>query len=84
MIVRIIMCLVLIGMGSFAFYTVFAKPDHPFSGELLDQAIGIRKDRYENDSRGSWITLCRPGNDRIVENNGDTSELTTPSGQDCS
>jgi hypothetical protein len=40
---RIIMCLVLIGVGSFAFYTVWAKPQHPYSGEPLDQAIGIPK-----------------------------------------
>jgi hypothetical protein len=41
--VRIIMCLILIGVGGFAIYTVWAKPDHPYSSEPIDQAIGIPK-----------------------------------------
>ena len=43
MIVRIIMCLVLISVGFFAFYTVWAKPEHPYSSEPFDQAVGIPK-----------------------------------------
>jgi len=43
MVVRIIMGLVMIGMGAFAFYTILAKPQHSWSGEPFDQAIGIPK-----------------------------------------
>ena len=43
MVVRIVMGLVMIGMGAFAFYTVLAKPRHEWSGDHLDQAIGIPK-----------------------------------------
>jgi hypothetical protein len=43
MTVRIIACLVLVGVGGFALYTVSAKPEHPYSEEPLDQAIGIPK-----------------------------------------
>jgi hypothetical protein len=43
MIVRIIMGLVMIGVGSFAFYTILAKPQHSWSHEPLDQAFGIPK-----------------------------------------
>lgn len=43
MMVRILMGLVMIGMGAFAFYTVLAKPQHEWSANPLDQAIGIPK-----------------------------------------
>jgi hypothetical protein len=41
--VRIIASLVLICVGLFAFYTVWAKPWHPWSREPLDEAVGIPK-----------------------------------------
>ena len=37
------MCLVLISVGSFALYTVWAKLWHPYSSEPFDQAVGIPK-----------------------------------------
>jgi len=40
---RIITSLICIAVGSFAFYTVWAKPTHSWSKEPLDQAIGIPK-----------------------------------------
>jgi len=33
----------MIGVGAFAFYTVVAKPQHAYSGEPFEQAIGIPK-----------------------------------------
>lgn len=41
MVVRIIMCLGLIGVGAFALYIVSTKPQHDFSKAPLDQALGI-------------------------------------------
>ena len=43
MVFRIIAGLVMIGVGAFALYTVVAKPEHSYSQEPLDQAIGIPK-----------------------------------------
>ena len=43
MAVRIVMGLVMMAIGAFAFYTVVAKPHQDFSGEPFDQAIGIPK-----------------------------------------
>jgi hypothetical protein len=43
MLVRIFMGLVMTGIGAFACYTVVAKPQHSWSGEPFDQAIGIPK-----------------------------------------
>jgi hypothetical protein len=43
MIVRIVMGLVMIGMGSFSFYTILAKPHHDWSRSHFDRAIGIPK-----------------------------------------
>jgi len=40
---RIIASLALIAAGLFAIYTVWAKPRHSWSGEPLDQALGIPK-----------------------------------------
>ena len=41
MLIRTLMCLILIGVGAFAVYTVWTKPNHPFSEEPLDQALGV-------------------------------------------
>ena len=43
MVLRIILGLVSIAVGSFAFYTILTKPGHSWSGEPFDQAIGIPK-----------------------------------------
>ncbi len=43
MVVRIILGLVLIGMGAFALYTVLTKPHHDWSNNPFDQAMGIPK-----------------------------------------
>ncbi len=42
-VMRIIAGIVMIGMGAFALYTVSFRPQHKWSGEPLDQAIGISK-----------------------------------------
>jgi divalent metal cation (Fe/Co/Zn/Cd) transporter len=41
MLVRIIMGLIMMAVGAFAFYTAVARPKHPWSQEPLDQAVGI-------------------------------------------
>ena len=33
----------MIGVGAFALYTIVAKPNHSYSGEPFDQALGIPK-----------------------------------------
>jgi hypothetical protein len=38
---RLLASLILIGVGSFAIHTVWAKPGHSWSTEPLDQAVGI-------------------------------------------
>jgi hypothetical protein len=43
MVFRIIAGLVMLGVGAFALYTVLAKPEHSFSQEPFDQAIGLPK-----------------------------------------
>jgi hypothetical protein len=43
MAVRIIACLISIVVGAFATYTVWRKPSHSWSGEPVDQALGIPK-----------------------------------------
>ena len=43
MVVRIILGLVLIAVGSFSFYTVWAKPDYRWSLKHFDQASGVPK-----------------------------------------
>ena len=43
MVFRIIAGLVMLGVGAFALHTVLAKPEHSFSQEPFDQAIGIPK-----------------------------------------
>lgn len=40
---RIIASLVLIGVGSLAIYTIWARPWHPWSSERFDQAFGVPK-----------------------------------------
>ena len=40
---RIVAGLLMMGVGAFAFYTVLAKPKHPFASEPVDQAFGIPK-----------------------------------------
>jgi hypothetical protein len=43
MVMRIIAALIMIDVGAFALYTVLAKAEHPYSGEPVDQAVGIPK-----------------------------------------
>jgi hypothetical protein len=40
---RIIAGIILIGVGAFVLYTIVAKPEHSYSGEPFDQALGLPK-----------------------------------------
>jgi hypothetical protein len=40
---RILAGIVMIGVGAFALHTIVARPEHSYSGEPFDQAIGIPK-----------------------------------------
>jgi hypothetical protein len=40
---RILAGIIMISVGAFALYTVISKPKHSYSGEPLDQALGIPK-----------------------------------------
>lgn len=40
---RILAGIIMMSVGAFALYTVVAKPNHPFSGEPFDQALGVPK-----------------------------------------
>ena len=77
MAMRIIASLVLIGVGSFAIYTVWAKPGHSWSGEAADQAIGISEGRHENDPRSIWLVVYRHRRDRNTKNLKDTLGVAT-------
>ena len=43
MAIRIIACLISLAFGAFATYIAWTKPSHSWSGEPVDQAIGIPK-----------------------------------------
>ena len=43
MLARIFAGILMLTVGAFALYAIVAKPEHPYSGEPFDQAIGVPK-----------------------------------------